>query len=67
MVQILGGLITYLLLAIYCHEEYGEHVSIKRVRSLRNQIRNEIRQMGVTVEQDGYQYINQYYEVIASP
>ncbi len=41
MVQILSGLITYLLLAIYCHEEHGEPVSIRRVRQLRNQIRNE--------------------------
>lgn len=41
MVQILSGLITYLLLAIYCHEEHGESVSIRRVRQLRNQIRNE--------------------------
>ena len=47
MVQILSGLITYLLLAIYCHEEHGEHVSIRRVRQLRNQIRNEaIQQAG---------------------
>ena len=43
MVQILGGLITYLLLAIYCYENYGEHVSIKRVRELRIQIQNELR------------------------
>ena len=35
MVQILAGLITYLLLAIYCHENHGERVSIKRVRQLR--------------------------------
>lgn len=41
MMQILSGLITYLLLAIYCHEEHGEKVSIKRVRGLRNTIRNE--------------------------
>lgn len=41
MVQILSGLITYLLLAIYCHEEHGEPVSIRRVRQLRNRIRNE--------------------------
>ncbi len=47
MVQILGGLITYLLLAIHCHEEYGECVSIKRVRSLRNKINNEIRSIEV--------------------
>ena len=41
LVQILAGLITYLLLAIYCHEEHGERVSINRVRELRNNIRNE--------------------------
>lgn len=41
MVQILGGLITYLLLAIYCYEEHRERVSIKRVRELRIKIRNE--------------------------
>lgn len=41
MVQILSGLITYLLLAIYCHEQHGESVSIRRVRQLRNEIRNE--------------------------
>jgi transposase len=27
MIQILVGLITYLLLAIYCHEQHGESVS----------------------------------------
>jgi len=43
MVQILAGLITYLLLAIYCHEQHNEKVSIKRVRELRIQIQNEIR------------------------
>jgi hypothetical protein len=43
MVQILAGLITYLLLAIYCHEEHHEKVSIKRVRELRIKIRNEAR------------------------
>lgn len=41
MVQILSGLITYLLLTIYCQEEHGEPVSIVRVRQLRNRIRNE--------------------------
>ena len=40
MVQILSGLITYLLLAIYCHKHHREKVSIKRVRELRIQIRN---------------------------
>jgi hypothetical protein len=43
MVQILGGLITYLLLAIYCHKNHNEPVSIKRVRELRIQIQNELR------------------------
>ncbi len=42
-VQIFAGLITYLLLAIYCHEQHGERVSIKRVRELRYQIINESR------------------------
>lgn len=44
MVQILAGLITYLLLAIYCHEQHQEKVSIKRVRELRIKIRNEAAQ-----------------------
>lgn len=43
MIQILSGLITYMLLAIFCHEKHGEPVSIKRVRELRNVIRNEYR------------------------
>ena len=43
MIQMLAGLITYILLAIYCHEKHGEPVSIRRVRQLRNQIRNESR------------------------
>jgi len=29
MVPILSGLISYMLLAIYCHEEFSERVSIK--------------------------------------
>ena len=43
MVQILAGLITYLLLAIHCHKNHGEPVSVKRVRELRLQIQNELR------------------------
>lgn len=43
MVQILAGLITYMLLAIYCHKQHGERVSIKRVRELRTKIQNETR------------------------
>ena len=42
MVQILGGLITYLLMAIYCREQFNEKVSIKRVRELRTTILNEL-------------------------
>jgi IS4 transposase len=45
MVQILSGLITYLLLAIYCHKQHGEKVSIKRVRELRTKIINETREL----------------------
>lgn len=44
-VQILSGLITYLLLAIYCHNNFNEKVSIKRVRELRINIRNEARNL----------------------
>ena len=43
MVQIIAGLITYLLLAIYCREQHNEKVSIKRVRELRIKIQNETR------------------------
>jgi hypothetical protein len=43
MVQILAGLITYLLLAIYCHRNFQEKVSIRRVRQLRTAIENELR------------------------
>jgi len=43
MVQVLGGLITYLLLAIYCHKHFQERVSINRVRALRINIQNEAR------------------------
>lgn len=43
MVQILAGLITYLLLAIYCNRQFNERVSIKRVRQLRIKIQNELR------------------------
>ena len=41
MVQLLAGLITFLLLSIYCEKHYSERVSIKRVRQLRIEIRNE--------------------------
>lgn len=47
MVQILSGLITYLLLAIYCQKQHGEPVTIRRVRQLRNEIRNEAMLLGI--------------------
>lgn len=37
-VQLMGGLITYLLLAIYCQKEHNEPVSIHRVREFRHQL-----------------------------
>ncbi len=47
LMQIIAGLITYLLLAIYCHDQYGERVSIGRVRELRCKIRNEAAQNSI--------------------
>jgi len=52
MVQILAGLITYLLLAIYCHRQFNEGVSIKRVRQLRIKIQNELRSSSFHVPKD---------------
>ncbi|MFO0852860.1 MAG: IS4 family transposase [Candidatus Brocadia sapporoensis] len=45
LAQILGGLITYLLLAIYCYNHHKEKVSITRVRELRIKIQNEARNL----------------------
>jgi hypothetical protein len=61
MVQLLAGLITYLLLAIYCHENYNETVSIKRVRELRIIIQNEVRDSEKVPPDDIY--FNQNYNV----
>jgi hypothetical protein len=47
-VQILAGLIAYLLLAIYCNKHFAEPVSIRRVRQLRIKIRNELRAINST-------------------
>lgn len=44
MIQILAGLITYLLMAIYCRKNYNETVSISRIRKLRITIQNELRE-----------------------
>jgi hypothetical protein len=43
MAQILAGLITCSRLAIHCHKNHGEPVSIKRARELRIKIQNELR------------------------
>ncbi len=43
MIQLLAGLITYLLISIYCQNHYQSKVSIKQVRQLRIDIRNESR------------------------
>jgi hypothetical protein len=56
MVQIPGGLITYLLMAIYCHSGYHKKVSLNRLRQLRINIRNELLQKNnnsVVREQSG--------------
>lgn len=42
LLQLLAGLITYLLFILYCYERYGEtKPSISRLRSLRRRIRQE--------------------------
>jgi len=41
LLQLLAGLITYLLLVIYCYQLYGEKPSIRRLRELRRRIRKE--------------------------
>ena len=42
MVQMLAGLITYILLAIYCYDQHHEKVSVKRLREISINIRNEM-------------------------
>jgi hypothetical protein len=41
LIQLLAGLITYLLLVIYFHRRYGEKPSLERLRQLRWNIRHE--------------------------
>ena len=41
LLQLLAGLATYLLLVLYFHRKYGERPSLPRLRSLRQQIRQE--------------------------
>lgn len=59
MIQILAGLITYLLLAIYCHQQFNEKVSIRRVRQLSIQIQNELRNAAL--------YITEHYQTFKEP
>ena len=59
MIQILAGLITYLLLAIYCHQQSNEKVSIRRARQLRIQIQNELRNAAL--------YITENYQTFKEP
>lgn len=42
-VQLLAGLITYLLMAIYCRKHYNKPVSVIRLRQIRITIQNELR------------------------
>jgi len=63
MVQILAGLITYLLLAIYCRNHHNKKVTIKRVRELRIKIQNELRstedsKLKRNCERASYSYAN---------
>lgn len=67
MIQILAGLITYLLLAIYCHEEHGERVSIKRVRQLRTKIINESRETDFQSVDSDQQDLDSTSDSYASP
>ena len=41
LLQLLAGLITFLLLVLYFHQRYGEPPSLKRLRELRWDIRHE--------------------------
>lgn len=64
MVQIYAGLITYLLLAIYCHKTHNERVNIKRVRQLQIQIQNELRDSGSSP--DEYFFKEQHYDKLCA-
>ena len=50
LIQILAGLITYLLLAVYCYEQLGQKVSIQRLRRIRFQIQNELRASSIQAQ-----------------
>ncbi len=60
MVGMRGCLIAYLHLAIYCHTEYAEKVSIRRIRELRIKIKNEAAMMNETEGDPGEIDFKQY-------
>lgn len=41
-VQMLAGLITYLLMAIYCRKHFNQRVSVSNIRLIRTKIQNEL-------------------------
>ena len=41
LLPLLAGLVTYLLLVLYFHQKYGERPSLRRLRQVRRQIRQE--------------------------
>jgi hypothetical protein len=49
MVQLLSGLIAFLLMAIYCRKQHNQTVSVSKLRQLRIAIRNELRNSDITV------------------
>jgi len=57
MVQILAGLITYLLLAIYCRNQYHEKVSVERLREICINIRNERSIADILDENEDWVYL----------
>ena len=61
MVQILAGLITYLLLATYCREPHNEEASTKRVRELRIKLHNEMH-----IADSGFVGSNSEHELISN-
>jgi hypothetical protein len=63
MMQILAGLITYLLLAIYCHTQFGKRVNIDGLRKIRIQIQNELR--GTFPEPNPHEFSEWTYSIQA--
>jgi hypothetical protein len=63
MVPMLAGLITYILLTLYCYNNYREKVSIKRVRELRIKIRNET---SIFQNMNHHHQILKYYNLYSS-